>query len=29
MVKEAEEGKFMTEKQFNDKFDKWLLQRKK
>jgi hypothetical protein len=29
LIKEAEQGEFMTEKEFNDKFDKWLLERKK
>lgn len=29
MIKEAEEGEFMTEKEFNDRFEKWRLERKK
>lgn len=29
IIKEAEEGSFMTEKEFNDRFDKWILERKK
>jgi hypothetical protein len=29
IIKEAEEGEFMTEKEFNDRFEKWRLERKK
>ncbi|WP_395053802.1 hypothetical protein [Flavobacterium sp.] len=29
LIKEAENGEFMTEKEFNAKFDKWLMERKK
>jgi hypothetical protein len=29
MIKEAEEGAFMTEKEFVDRFEKWRLEKKK
>jgi hypothetical protein len=29
LIKEAEEGEFMTEKEFDEKFNKWRLERKK
>ncbi len=29
LIKEAEEGAFMTEKEFDEKFEKWRLERKK
>jgi hypothetical protein len=29
MIKEAEEGEFMTEKEFVHRFEKWRLERKK
>ena len=29
LIKEAEEGTFMTEKEFDKKFEEWRLQRKK
>jgi hypothetical protein len=29
MIKEAEAGEFLTEKEFNDRFEKWRLERKK
>ena len=29
LIKEAEEGEFMSEKEFDEKFNKWRLERKK
>ncbi|WP_395061402.1 hypothetical protein [Flavobacterium sp.] len=29
LIKEAEKGEFMTEKEFDQKFNEWRLQRKK
>lgn len=29
LIKDAEKGPFLTEKEFDDKFDKWRLNRKK
>ena len=29
LIKEAEEGEFLTEKEFLDRFEKWRLERKK
>ena len=29
LIKEAEEGEFMTEKEFDEKFEEWRLKRKK
>ena len=29
LIKEAEEGEFLTEKEFDEKFEKWRLERKK
>ncbi len=29
LIKEGEEGEFMTEKEFDEKFEKWRLERKK